>query len=42
VAGRAVSVMAFVVLGGRIRAIDVLADPARIASLDLRVLRAGH
>jgi RNA polymerase sigma-70 factor (ECF subfamily) len=42
VAGRAASVMAFVVRGGRIRAIDVLADPARITRLDLRALRAGH
>ncbi|ORA20402.1 sigma-70 family RNA polymerase sigma factor [Mycobacterium arosiense] len=42
VAGRAASVMAFVVRGGRIRAIDVLADPARIARLDLRALRVGH
>lgn len=42
VAGRAASVMAFVVRGGRIRAIDVLADPARIARLDLCALRAGH
>lgn len=42
IAGRAASVMAFVVRGGRIRVIDVLADPARIARLDLRALRAGH
>lgn len=42
VAGRAASVMRFVVRGGRIRAIDVLADPARIAKLDLRALGADH
>jgi RNA polymerase sigma-70 factor (ECF subfamily) len=41
-AGRAASVMAFVVRGGQIRAIDVLADPARIAKLDLRGLAADH
>jgi RNA polymerase sigma-70 factor (ECF subfamily) len=41
-AGRAVSVMGFVVRDGRIRAIDVLADPARIARLDLRALSADH
>jgi RNA polymerase sigma factor (sigma-70 family) len=32
---RPFSVMAFVVSGGRVTAIDVIADPARIASLDL-------
>lgn len=42
IAGRAASVMGFVVRDGRIRAIDVLADPARIARLDLRAVRAGH
>jgi RNA polymerase sigma-70 factor (ECF subfamily) len=42
IAGRAASVMGFVVRAGRIRAIDVLADPARIARLDLRALRADH
>ncbi|WP_406814981.1 sigma-70 family RNA polymerase sigma factor [Mycobacterium sp. M23085] len=42
VAGLAASVMGFVVRDGRIRAIDVLADSARIAKLDLRGLRAGH
>lgn len=35
VAGRPVSIMAFVVRDGRVAAIDVLADPARIARLDL-------
>jgi RNA polymerase sigma factor (sigma-70 family) len=35
VAGRATAVMAFVVRGGRVVAIDVLADPARIARIDL-------
>lgn len=33
--GRPLSVMGFVVQGGRIVAIDVLADPARLAQLDL-------
>ncbi|OBH78605.1 RNA polymerase subunit sigma-70 [Mycobacterium mantenii] len=42
IAGRAASVMGFVVRDGRIRVIDVLADPARIAKLDLRALRADH
>ncbi len=42
IAGRAASVMGFVVRDGRIRAIDVLADPARIARLDLRAVGAGH
>jgi RNA polymerase sigma factor (sigma-70 family) len=35
VAGRATAIMGFVVHGGRIAAIDVLADPARIARIDL-------
>jgi RNA polymerase sigma factor (sigma-70 family) len=35
VAGRATAIMGFVVRGGRIAAIDVLADPARIARIDL-------
>lgn len=35
VAGRAASVMGFVVRGGRIQEIDVLADPARLARLNL-------
>lgn len=42
VGGRAASVMGFVVRAGRIRAIDVLADPARVAKLDLRALGADH
>lgn len=42
VAGRAASVMGFVVRGGRIREIDVLADPARIAKLGLRAPGADH
>lgn len=42
VAGSAASVMGFVVRGGRIRAIDVLADPARIAKLGLRAPGADH
>jgi RNA polymerase sigma factor (sigma-70 family) len=36
--GRALSVMAFTVARGRIAAIDVLADPERLADLDLSVL----
>ncbi|MER7764477.1 sigma-70 family RNA polymerase sigma factor [Streptomyces sp. NPDC097619] len=36
--GLPVSVMAFTVSGGRIVEIDVLADPARLAALDLTVL----
>jgi RNA polymerase sigma-70 factor (ECF subfamily) len=35
---RAVSVMAFTVVGGRIVAIDVLSDPARLGELDLSAL----
>ncbi len=35
VAGRATAVMGFVVRDGRIAAIDVLADPARLARIDL-------
>jgi RNA polymerase sigma factor (sigma-70 family) len=35
VAGRAAAIMGFVVRAGRVAAIDVLADPARIAKLDL-------
>lgn len=42
VAGRAASVMGFVVRGGRIREIDVLAGPARIAKLGLRAPGADH
>jgi RNA polymerase sigma-70 factor (ECF subfamily) len=41
-ADSAASVMGFVVRDGRIRAIDVLADPARLAKLDLRGLGADH
>jgi RNA polymerase sigma-70 factor (ECF subfamily) len=33
--GEPVSVMGFVVAGGRIAAIHILADPARLARLDL-------
>jgi hypothetical protein len=36
--GRPVSVRAFTVTGGRIVAIDALADPARLARLDLAAL----
>lgn len=42
VAGRPASVMAFVVRGGRVAEIDVLADPVRIAKLDLRAFGADH
>jgi RNA polymerase sigma-70 factor, ECF subfamily len=35
---RPLSIMGFIVAGGRITAIDVLADPARIARLDLSAL----
>ncbi|GLE54221.1 RNA polymerase sigma factor [Mycobacterium montefiorense] len=38
VAGQPVSIMAFVVRDGRVAAIDVLADPERIAKLDLRAV----
>jgi hypothetical protein len=38
--GRPVSVMAFTVVDGRIVGIDALADPDRLAALDLS-LRAG-
>ncbi|MGC1804694.1 MAG: RNA polymerase subunit sigma-70, partial [Mycobacterium sp.] len=36
--GRPTAIMGFVVRGGRVAEIDVLADPARIARIDLRVL----
>ncbi|MET9613198.1 RNA polymerase sigma factor SigJ [Kitasatospora indigofera] len=39
-AGRAMSVMAFTVTGGRIVAIDVIADPDRLGKLDLAGLEA--
>lgn len=42
VAGRATAIMGFVVRGGLIAAIDVLADPVRVAKSDLRALRADH
>ena len=38
VAGRAAAIMGFVVRDGRVAAIDVLADPARIARLDLKAV----
>ena len=38
VAGQATAVMGFVVRDGLVAAIDVLADPGRIAKLDLSVL----
>ncbi len=40
--GRPTAVMGFVVRDGLVTAIDVLADPGRIAKLDLRGLRADH
>ncbi|OMC16201.1 sigma-70 family RNA polymerase sigma factor [Mycobacterium sp. SP-6446] len=42
VGGRATAIMGFVVRDGRIAAIDVLADPARLAKLDLRALGGDH
>ncbi len=36
--GRTVAVAGFTVAGGRIAEIDLLADPARLAQLDLAVL----
>ena len=42
VAGRATAIMGFVVRDGRVSAIDVLADPDRIAKLDLRPLGSDH
>ncbi len=38
VAGRPTAIMAFVVRSGRVAAIDVLADPARISRLDLKAV----
>jgi RNA polymerase sigma factor (sigma-70 family) len=38
VAGQATAIMGFVVRDGRVAAIDVLADPERIAKLDLRAV----
>jgi RNA polymerase sigma factor (sigma-70 family) len=40
--GRPTAIMGFIVRRGRIAAIDVLADPDRIAKLDLRGLRDDH
>jgi len=40
VAGEPTAVMGFVVRGGRIATIDVLADPERIARIDLRAVTA--
>ncbi|MEU9083444.1 sigma-70 family RNA polymerase sigma factor [Streptomyces sp. NPDC048357] len=36
--GRAISVMAFTIQNGRITALDILTDPARLARIDLSVL----
>ena len=36
--GRATAIMGFVVRGGRIAAMDVLADPARVARIDVRAV----
>jgi RNA polymerase sigma-70 factor (ECF subfamily) len=40
--GRPTAIMGFVVRDGLVAAIDVLADPDRIAKLDLRGVRADH
>ncbi|OBG41121.1 sigma-70 family RNA polymerase sigma factor [Mycobacterium sp. E3198] len=40
--GRPTAVMGFVVRDGRVATIDVLADPDRVAKLDLRGVRADH
>ncbi|MFF8288879.1 sigma-70 family RNA polymerase sigma factor [Streptomyces sp. NPDC016309] len=40
-AGRAVSVMAFTVRGGRITALDILTDPERLAGIDPGALHDG-
>lgn len=42
VADRPAAVMGFVVRGGRITAIDVLADPTRLAGIDLSALGGGR
>src|SRR6201999_2103571 len=42
VGGRPTAVMGFVVRDGRVAAIDVLADPVRIAKLDLREYGAAQ
>ncbi|ORW97280.1 RNA polymerase subunit sigma-70 [Mycobacterium sp. IEC1808] len=42
VAGRPTAIMGFVVRDGLVASIDVLADPDRIAKLDLRAVRADH
>ncbi len=42
VEGRPTAIMGFVVRDGLVAAIDVLADPDRIAKLDLRGVRADH
>ena len=39
--GRPFSLMAFTVVGGRIAAIDALADPERLAAIDLAAVGAG-
>ena len=36
--GRATAIMGFVVRGGRIATIDVLADPERVARIDVRAV----
>ena len=40
--GQATAIMGFVVRGGRIAAIDVLADPERVAGIDLRAVTGGN
>jgi RNA polymerase sigma-70 factor (ECF subfamily) len=42
VAGRPTAIMGFVVRDGLVASIDVLADPDRIAKLDLSAVRADH
>ncbi|MET8145740.1 RNA polymerase sigma factor SigJ [Sphaerisporangium sp. NPDC005288] len=42
VQGRPASVLSFTVSGGRIAAIDILADPDRLSDLDLTGLAPGH
>jgi hypothetical protein len=42
VGGRPTAIMGFVVRDGLVAAIDVLADPVRVAKLDLRAVGADH
>lgn len=36
--GRRFSVLGFTIIGGRVKAIDILANPERLATLDISVL----